>query len=107
LKIPGAEHAVTSEQFLELERLPERILFIGGGYISFEFAHVAARAGARGTILHRGRRPLERFDPDLVDRLVSRTREIGVVVTLGAEVTSITRDSTGFQNTRPHGQRPP
>ena len=97
LKIPGAEHGVTSEQFLELERLPERILFIGGGYISFEFAHVAARAGAHATILHRGRRPLERFDPDLVDRLVSRTRDIGVAVTLGAEVTSITRDSTGFK----------
>src|SRR6266849_1640709 len=47
LKIPGAEHAITSEQFLELDELPERIVFIGGGYISFEFAHVAARAGAR------------------------------------------------------------
>ncbi len=58
LKIPGAELAVTSEQFLEMEHLPERVLFIGGGYISFEFAHVAARAGARITILHRGQRPL-------------------------------------------------
>jgi glutathione reductase (NADPH) len=46
LKIPGAELAATSEQFLELDVLPERILFIGGGYISFEFAHIAARAGA-------------------------------------------------------------
>jgi glutathione reductase (NADPH) len=62
LKIPGAELAVTSEQFLELERLPERILFIGGGYISFEFAHIAARAGARVMILHRGERPLQRFE---------------------------------------------
>jgi len=65
LNIPGAEHVVTSEQFLELERLPQRIVFIGGGYISFEFAHIAARAGVRATILHRGLRPLDRFDPDL------------------------------------------
>ena len=57
LKIPGAELAATSEQFLELERLPEGILFIGGGYVSFEFAHIAARAGTRVTILHRGHRP--------------------------------------------------
>jgi len=78
LKIPGAELAVTSELFLELEHLPGRVLFIGGGYISFEFAHIAARAGARVTILHRGQRPLERFDPDLVDRLVIRTRDLGV-----------------------------
>jgi glutathione reductase (NADPH) len=74
--------------------LPERVLFIGGGYISFEFAHIAARAGARVTILHRGQRPLERFDPDLVDRLVSRTRDLGVDVRLGLEVSGITRSSS-------------
>jgi glutathione reductase (NADPH) len=101
LKIPGAQLAVTSEQFLELERLPERILFIGGGYISFEFAHIAARAGARATILHRGQRPLERFDPDLVDRLVTSTRDLGVDVKLGMEVSSMTGSSTGV-NIRAH-----
>jgi glutathione reductase (NADPH) len=41
LGIPGAEHLTTSDQFLELNELPRRILFIGGGYIAFEFAHVA------------------------------------------------------------------
>lgn len=58
LNIPGAEHAITSEQFLELDNLAGRIVFIGGGYISFEFTHVAARAGSHVTILHRGDRPL-------------------------------------------------
>src|SRR5713101_6119338 len=103
LKIPGAELAVTSEQFLELELLPERVLFIGGGYISFEFAHIAGRAGARVTILHRGQRPLERFDPDLVDRLVSRTRDLGVDVRLGLKVTGIIGSSTGVK-IRAHSQ---
>jgi glutathione reductase (NADPH) len=97
LKIPGAELATTSEQFLELERLPERIVFIGGGYISFEFAHIAARAGTLATILHRGQRPLERFDPELVDRLVTRTRDLGIDVRLGVKVTSIIRSSTGVK----------
>src|SRR5215469_10968048 len=96
LTIPGAEYAVTSEQFLELETLPKRILFIGGGYISFEFAHVAARAGVGVTILLRGQRPLERFDPDLVDRLVGRTRDLGVDVQLGTDVISINQGPTGF-----------
>src|SRR5216683_319686 len=54
LKIAGAEHLTTSEQFLELDELPKRILFVGGGYIAFEFAHVAVRAGAQVTIAHRG-----------------------------------------------------
>ncbi len=62
LAIPGEEHLTTSDQFLELEELPRRIIFVGGGYISFEFAHIAARAGAQVQILHRGARPLIGFD---------------------------------------------
>ena len=86
LKFPGAERLTTSEEFLNLDGLPPRIVFVGGGYIAFEFAHVAARAGAKVTIVHRGARPLEAFDPDLVDVLVRRTREIGVRVELATEV---------------------
>jgi glutathione reductase (NADPH) len=89
LEIPGAEHLTTSDQFLELNELPRRILFIGGGYIAFEFAHVAARVGSQVTILHRGPRPLALFDPDLVDQLVERTRELGIDVHLGTEAIGI------------------
>ncbi|HYT69445.1 MAG TPA: NAD(P)/FAD-dependent oxidoreductase [Vicinamibacterales bacterium] len=91
LSIQGREHLVTSDQFLELASLPPTLTFIGGGYISFEFAHVAARAGARVTIIHRGKRPLARFDPDLVDRLVVRTAAAGIDVRLAAEVRAIER----------------
>ncbi len=93
LKIPGTEHLTTSEQFLELDELPKRILFIGGGYIAFEFAHIAVRAGAQVTIAHRGLRPLTRFDPDLVDQVVKHTRELGVDVQLGTEVIGVEKRS--------------
>jgi glutathione reductase (NADPH) len=93
LKIPGAEHATTSDQFLELNELPRRILFIGGGYIAFEFAHVAARAGSQVTVLHRGPRPLGLFDPDLVDQLVEQTRGLGIDVQLGTEAVEIEKSS--------------
>ena len=89
LPFPGAERLVTSDRFLDLERMPSRVLFVGGGYVSFEFAHVAARAGAQVTILHRGPRPLEGFDPDLVDMLVRRTRELGIRVELGLDVRAV------------------
>jgi len=95
LPIAGKEHVITSDQFLELKELPRRIVFIGGGYISFEFAHVAARAGARVTILHRGVRPLLRFDPDLVERLVKGTRELGIDVHLRTEVEAVERSNSG------------
>jgi len=96
LKFSGAERLTTSDQFLNLDRLPRRVVFVGGGYIAFEFAHVAARAGARVTIVHRGSRPLEAFDPDLVDMLVKRTRELGIGVEVSAEVSRIDVDGDGL-----------
>jgi len=78
---------------LELDELPRRILFIGGGYIAFEFAHVAACVGSQITVLHRGPRPLALFDPDLVDQLVQRTRELGIDVHLGTEAIGIEKSS--------------
>lgn len=92
---PGADHLTRSDQFLELEALPPRLIFVGGGYISFECAHVAVRAGARVTILHRGARPLRGFEPELVDHLVQRTRALGVHVELATEVQGIDKTSHG------------
>lgn len=89
LGIPGEELLTTSEQFLDLERLPQRIVFVGGGYIAFEFASLAARAGAEVHIVHRGERPLTGFDPDLVDQLVASVRELGVDVRLGVAVEGV------------------
>jgi glutathione reductase (NADPH) len=93
LRIDGAEHLTTSDQFLELNELPSSILFIGGGYIAFEFAHVAVRVGSRVTILHRGPRPLALFDPDLVGQLLEYTRELGVDVRLGTEAIAIEKSA--------------
>jgi glutathione reductase (NADPH) len=96
LGFPGSEHVATSDRVLELEALPPRIVFIGGGLVSFEFAHVVARAGVRATILHRGPRPLESFDPDLVDQLVTRTRALGIGVELGTDVRAVERGAGGL-----------
>jgi len=98
LGIPGEELLTNSDGFLELTTLPESIVFIGGGYIAFEFAHLAARAGARVTILHRGKRPLAQFDADMVGRLVAHSRARGIDIQLGAAVSSVERlDSGAFR----------
>src|SRR5262245_36263872 len=78
LGFPGAEHAITSDAFMELERLPERIVMVGGGYIAAEFSHIAARAGANVTVLQRGARMLPQFDAELVGWLMERFCEIGI-----------------------------
>jgi glutathione reductase (NADPH) len=89
LGVPGEERLITSDQFLDLDRLPREMVFVGGGYIAFEFAHVVARAGVTATIVHRGARPLEGFDPDLVDALLARTRALGIRVELETEVRGV------------------
>jgi glutathione reductase (NADPH) len=97
VEVTGHEHLLTSDDFLELPSLPSSIVFVGGGYIAFEFAHIAARAGAHVTIIHRGERPLEQFDADLVERLVERTRAAGIDLRLRAEVRAIAAVGRGYR----------
>lgn len=89
LGVSGEELVTDSGQFMDLDQLPESIVFIGGGYISFEFAHVANRLGRKVTIIDRNSRPLAGFDGDLVNRLVEHSRSIGIKVITDASVTSI------------------
>lgn len=96
LDIPGAELLTSSTGFMDLDSLPERIIFAGGGYISFEFANLAVRAGANVTILHRSTRALKEFDEDMVDHVVNATRAAGVDVMFEAPVTAVERDGKEF-----------
>ncbi len=89
LSIPGEQYMTNSDGFLGLEHLPEQIVFVGGGYISFEFAHIAARAGAKVHILHSSERPLKGFDPEQVEALVESSRRAGIQIHLNVELESI------------------
>lgn len=89
LAIPGEELLIDSTGFLELAELPRELVLVGGGYIAFEFAHIAARAGAKVTIVHKGKRPLEGFDADVVKLLVQAMEGIGIDIVLNANVTAI------------------
>ena len=97
LDFPGHEHLIDSTAFLELEDLPRRILFVGGGFVSFEFAHIAARAGARTVIVDRGVRPLKGFDPDLVDLLVARGSDVGVDMRPHTTITAVQQDGSAYR----------
>jgi len=96
LDIPGQEHAITSDVFLELDRLPARIVLVGGGYIAAEFSHLAARAGAHVTVLQRAERMLPAFDPDLVGWLMEKFGELGIDVHTRTTVQRIDKRVGGF-----------
>lgn len=97
LDIPGEEHLIDSEGFLALEKLPRRIVLVGGGYVASEFSHIAARAGAEVTILQRGERMLDHFDPDLVGWLMVKFRDIGIDVRTRTTVEAVERRDGAFR----------
>ncbi len=96
LGIPGEEHLITSTEFLELDRLPKKIVLVGGGFIAAEFSHLAARAGAQVTVLQRAERMLTAFDPDLVGWLMEKFHEVGIDVRLETRVTAIEKSAGGL-----------
>jgi len=99
LAFTGAEHIIDSSEFLNLESLPTNILFVGGGFVSFEFANIVARAGSTATIVDHGARPLKNFDPDLVGLIVKRGSEVGVNLRSNTGVESVERVGNRYQVT--------
>lgn len=96
LKLEGAEHLITSDEFLNLPSIPKTIIFVGGGYVSFELAHVAARFGAKVTILHNDNHPLPIFDPDTVKTLLDVSKEAGIEVVLNAAAQKMKKTDAGI-----------
>ncbi|WP_375580208.1 NAD(P)/FAD-dependent oxidoreductase [Marivirga tractuosa] len=96
LNIPGGGLPIDSTDFLNLEELPKEITFIGGGYIAMEFAHLAARAGSKVTIIHRGKTPLENFETDIVKHLVNATEELGIELHLESDVVAVEKTDNGL-----------
>ena len=96
LDVPGEQHLTTSEEFMNLVTLPNEIIFIGGGYISFEFAHVANQAGSKVTLIHRDSLPLKHFEIELVEELVSASLTSGIDVQLNVPVKKIEKQNGKF-----------
>ena len=99
LPIEGKECVITSNDFLDLDALPPSICFIGGGFISFEFAHFAARLGTakqRLVILEVADRPLGPFDAEMVELLVEASQAEGIEVMSGVEINTIEKFDKSF-----------
>jgi len=108
LPIDGAHHMLTSTEFMEMGQLPPRIIFIGGGFISFEFAHFAARVGSKGshcTILENGTHPLGPFDREMVDLLTKASVREGIDVVCDVDIEAIKKNGDGFSVSTKSGRR--
>ena len=77
-ELEGTEFCITSDEAFHLERFPESIAIVGGGYIAVEFAHIFHGLGADVTLIYRGPKVLRGFDEDLRDSLHASMQKKGI-----------------------------
>jgi len=94
--IPGIEHAITSNEALDLPALPRHIVIVGGGYIAVEFAGIFRGLGAEVTLMIRAEELLNGFDDDIRVALAQELRNRGIVIHTRAHVTRIDRRGHGY-----------
>ncbi|GAA3012618.1 dihydrolipoyl dehydrogenase family protein [Tetragenococcus solitarius] len=97
LDIKGKEFLQTSTDFLDLDEMPASITILGGGYVAFELAGIAASAGAKVTLIHHNNRPLKAFPEKLVKKLCDQLSENGVEIVFNQEITEIQKDTEGYR----------
>jgi len=90
-RIPGIEHAISSNEAFHLPELPRRVLIQGGGYIAVEFAGIFAGLGAQVTLVYRGENILRGFDDDVRAHLRNEMEKHGIKVITGCKVASLER----------------
>jgi glutathione reductase (NADPH) len=97
--LPGHELAITSNEAFHLERLPRRIVIVGGGYIAVEFAGIFAGLGVETILLYRGEQILRGFDDDLRAHLAAEMEKKGIDIRCNTDVQEIQRSGDGVRVT--------
>jgi probable pyridine nucleotide-disulfide oxidoreductase len=110
LPIPGLAdtHPLQSESIQELDRLPEHLIVLGGGYIGCEFAQMFRRFGSEVTLIERNNAFLAREDRDVAEHVLQILQEDGVDVLLGAStqrVEGLSGQSVRVMLQTPSGER--
>ena len=89
---PGSGLASTSNDVFLLDKLPDRVLIVGGGYIACEFAGILNGLGCSVTLNYRGEQILRGFDGDVRSHVSEAMSARGIEVCLNAETESIDRN---------------
>lgn len=93
--VPGlaAARPMTHVELLDLDRLPEHLIVIGGGYVGLELAQAMRRFGARVTVIEQAPRIAAREDPDVGAALLELFRDEGIAVRCGTHVRRVEGES--------------
>jgi pyruvate/2-oxoglutarate dehydrogenase complex dihydrolipoamide dehydrogenase (E3) component len=89
--VPGlvAARPMSHVELLDLDRLPEHLVVLGGGYVGLELAQAMRRFGAQVTVVEQGRQLAGREDADVGAGLLELFRDEGITVHLQTQVRSV------------------
>jgi len=90
-EIPGlaAAKPMTHVEALELDRLPEHVIVLGGGYVGLELAQALRRFGSAVTVIEHGRQIASKEDPDVAQAFLENFKSEGIEVLLETKVREV------------------
>ncbi|WP_441957325.1 FAD-containing oxidoreductase [Mycolicibacterium houstonense] len=97
---------LTNVGILDLDRLPEHLVIVGGSYIALEFAQMYRRFGARVTVIEKGPRLTSREDEDVSAVIKDILEAEGIEVVLNATGIRFAKRDGGFEVTPRDGADP-
>ena len=99
LPIAGIDlpQVITSEQLLEVQRPPERLVVIGAGPIGVEMAQIFAAFGSQVTLIEAGPRILAPVEEEVATTLQTHIQRQGIALQLGVQVSAISSHGNGVR----------
>jgi len=94
-ELDGIEHAISSNEVFNLERLPKRIVIAGGGYIANEFAGIFHEFGTKVILVNRTDVMLRQYDQQIVDRLIQISLRKGIEFRFNAKIDRVEKKDDG------------
>jgi pyruvate/2-oxoglutarate dehydrogenase complex dihydrolipoamide dehydrogenase (E3) component len=109
-EIPGLKAAtpMTHVEVLDLDRLPEHLIVMGGGYVGLELSQAMRRLGSKVTVIEAGPRLASHEDPDVGAALRDLFVDEGIEVLTGTEVRQVdgrSSDRVQVHANNAHGKR--
>src|SRR5947209_15257859 len=93
--VPGlvAARPMTHVELLDLDRLPEHLIVVGGGYVGLELAQAMRRFGARVTVIEYGPQLAGKEDADFGTAILDLFGDEGITVHLRTQVRNVKGES--------------
>ncbi|WP_421565404.1 dihydrolipoyl dehydrogenase [Ochrobactrum sp. EDr1-4] len=90
--LPFGGNVISSTEALSLDKIPEKLAIVGGGYIGLEIGTAFAKLGAKVTIVEATDRILPQYDAELTRPIMARLKALGVEVLTNTSAKGLSAD---------------